>query len=125
MDDFLAMEYSNTIDYLLQDADGFILWNRALLINLILERAWVTELNNHDFEIFVLIAFVAFKNVWMVESHHDLWLLVSKPSTYFSDMVILLYLNGPQIENLNSNLFVVFLINSPVDICKGPFTNFF
>lgn len=124
VNDFFAMEYSNTIDNLLKDGDGLIFCNCALIINFFLQRAWVTELKHHNFEILIFEALVALKDVRMVEFHHDFGFFISKSSFDSFEIEVFLGFNGPQIEDFNSNLFVVVFINSAIDFSKGSLTDF-
>lgn len=72
------MTLPNTIDDLFDNANGLILRNVALLINLILKGTRVAILKDHNFEISILETFIALENVRTVKFHHDFRLLLSE-----------------------------------------------
>lgn len=71
MNDFLFVAFSYTIDDLFQDGNCLSLWNFFHGINFVLERALSTKFNDHEFEVFVFEALVAFEEIGGVELHHD------------------------------------------------------
>ena len=123
MNDFLFVALSNTIDDLFKDRNCLILWDFFHCVNLVLQRAFLTKLNDHEFEVSVFEAFITLEKVGAVEPHHDFGLFFCQS---FSDCLhsdTLFALNVSEVENLDCNEFFCVLIDGFVYLCKGSLSN--
>ena len=64
------MTLSDTINYLLKDRNSLIFRYFFASLYFLLKGSLITKLNDHNFEILIFEAFIAFQYVLRVKFHH-------------------------------------------------------
>ena len=125
MDNSLFVTLSDTIDDLFENRNCLIFRDFLHGIDLILQRPILAKLNDHELEVSILKALIAFEKIGAVELHHDFRFLFGQSSSDSLDSDALLALDISKVENFYGNEFFGVLVNGFVDLCKGPFSDLF
>jgi hypothetical protein len=123
MDDFLFVTFSNSINNLFKDGNCLRFRDFFHYLNLFLQRALCTILNDHKFQVFVFETFVTLEQIGTIELHHNFRLLLGQSFSNGLDFYTLLTIDVSEVKNFYGHEFIGLLIYSFVDLGKGSLPN--